>query len=306
MEFIWMEQTPPFAALLAFESAARLLSFKAAAEELHITPSAISHRLRALEQLLGVQLFVRSPKGLSLSMPGRAYLLQIQDIFARVTAASRCLKVDAKDESLSIHSTPTFATLWLMPSMSGFVAANPRIQFTVDASPAPANFTSDQVDVDIRYGRPNGFDLHSEALNRDRISAFCSPSYFRKLGSPLKPQELRDAAFIHLQLNAIQWSDWLAANDAETIDVSFRLHSDRSLLAIQAAVEGLGIVLESHLLCGHYVRSGALIKMFPESRDIEWTSYYLVCPKPRLDVPVIRMFRDWLVTTLRSGNELHP
>lgn len=297
-----MEHAPPLAALQAFEAAGRSLSFKAAADELHVTPSAISHRIRGLELQLGVKLFLRRPGSLSLSPMGRQYLSQIQGLLQQLEAAARCLKTTKTEEEFSVHSTPSFAAMWLMPKVTSFIAAHPHIQFKINSTTSLPNFAGDKVDVDIRYDPPRTDKLHVEALTKDRVTAFCSRAYFERVGGPRRPRDLRNASFIQLTLNRVQWRDWLAANEAGGIDLTYCLRSERSLLGIQAAVAGLGIVLESQVLCGHYHRTGELIKMFPESADAECVGHFLVCPKPLLASPVVRKFRDWLKVELEAEN----
>ncbi len=293
---------PPFAALQAFEAAARLLSFKAAADELFVTPSAVSHRIRGLEDLLNIQLFSRAPGAVGLTPAGRKYFVQVQDIFGRIEIATRALRTDGMGEELSVHATPSFASLWLMPKISEFMSTRPDVRIKIDASPTPANFAADKVDLDIQYGQIYSRELHAEPLVRDHLTAFCSPEYFDRIGRPTSPSQLAGASFIRNVFNRTQWSDWLAANGVHDLSIDFSLQTPRSMLAIQAALDGIGVALESQVMCSYHLRAGRLVKMFPNSVDIESTDYFLVCPKNNIELPIVRAFINWLVGEVTISN----
>jgi LysR family glycine cleavage system transcriptional activator len=241
-----------------------------------------------------------------LTPAGRKYFVQVQDIFERIETATRALRADGMGEELSVHATPSFASLWLMPKISEFMSTRPDVRIKIDASPTPANFAADKVDLDIQYGQTYSRELYTQPLVRDRLTAFCSPDYFDRLGRPTSPAQLASASFIRNVFNRTQWSDWFAANGVYDLSIDFCLQTPRSMLAIQAALDGIGVALESQVICSQHLRAGRLVKMFPASIDIESTDYFLVCPKNNIELPLVRTFINWLVGEVSISNGISP
>jgi LysR family glycine cleavage system transcriptional activator len=193
-----------------------------------------------------------------------------------------------------------------MPRLAGFIAANPDIALKISASPVPANFLKDSVDIDIRYGRTNWRDGATEPMMVEHVSAFCSPIYFQRLGAPTTLDILARATLIHPEVNVVQWTDWLSTNGISNIDTSRGLRFDRSILAIQAALDHLGVVIDSHMMVGKYLAENSLIKMFPDSRDVECSAYFLVYPENHLAVASVRQFRDWVQAVICEETAKSP
>lgn len=204
-----MASVPPLANLLAFEAVARRRSFAHAASELHLTASAISHQISRLEDQLGVRLFERSAHGVRLSAAGDAYLSRIGGALSAIVAASDDLQ-QGVDNSLYVHSSPSFASLWLVPRLRAFSQACPEITLNLSAAPSHSDFTLGQADLDIRYGVPRWPDLVVEPLFEERIVPLASPAFIRE--HRLKRiEQLADLPLIQSNVSVVQWSDWFKA-----------------------------------------------------------------------------------------------
>jgi LysR family glycine cleavage system transcriptional activator len=288
-------QLPPLAALQAFEAAGRRMSFRHAAEELNITASAVSHRIRALEDHLQIRLFHRLNRGLALTEVGRRYFSSVQEIFVRITKATSEVAGNAVSRKLTIHSVPSIGSLWLMPRLHAFVAQHPDVDLRISGSPEPANFVSDQVDVDIRYGRPVWKGVQFEPLLTETVAPLCSPSLLEGPNAISAPEDLATATLIELESAVMGWNDWFQLNGMAPLQGNHRLHFDRSLMSIQAGVDGLGVILDSTTLAASELAAGRLVIPFAgRTKNLEVTGHYLVYPKGHAQGPLVREFLAWI------------
>ena len=201
---------PPLRALQAFEAVARLGTVAAAAEELLVTPSAISHRLRKLEETLGVRLFHRFNRRIALSDIGRDYLESIASAFDRIENSSSTLACGAPSDILTVHCPPSFAPAWLLPRVPDFMRLHPQIDLRIHASPEPVDFFRTDTDVEIRYGNADWTGLVVRPLFEDRVLPLVAPSLLDRLPPDPVPADLLKLPLIHSERALISWEDWFA------------------------------------------------------------------------------------------------
>jgi LysR family glycine cleavage system transcriptional activator len=283
---------PPLGALHAFEAAARYLSFKAAAEDLHVTPGAISQQIKLLEDRLGVALFIRRARAVELTEAGRLLLTPTQRAFRLLgDAVARVREVDAT-KALTVSVLPSFAALWLVPRLGSLRARHPDLDLRISATPKLADLERDDVDVVIRYGLGRYPGLHVEHLLAEDLFPVCSPQLL-KGALPLKePADLARHTLLHDELRQ-EWPLWLQAVGIKDIDASRGPSFSLWELALQAAVAGQGVALGRSLLVTQYLQAGQLVRPFHISSPSDF-GYYLVCVPERLAEPKIAAFRAWL------------
>lgn len=287
-------------AVQAFEAASRLGSFAAAAEELAVTPSAISHQIRLLEDRLGVRLFHRVHRSVVLTEIGRRYASELRLAFARIETATQRIASAGANAILSIHSTPSFATQWLMPRLAEFRELHKNIDIRLKASVDQIDLTKDEIDVDIRYnsGRASSGTVQI-SFPDDIIVPMASPALVNGLKPIREPEDLKQHQLIHSEVNIVTWRDWARAHKI-FLDLDKGPRFDRSFMSIRAAVDGLGICLDSLLLAEQELRSGRLIIPFP-TKGIIAQGHSLFVLKESLDVPNVRLFNEWLTVELKKS-----
>ena len=296
-----MSSRVPFKAVQAFEAAARLSSFALAAEELFVTPSAISHQIKFLEEQFGVQLFHRIHRAVVLTDAGRRYAEEISAAFARIEAATRDLGRVTKSDILTVHCTPSFATQWLMPRLSRFSARNPGIDVRLNASKEPVDLISGMVDVDIRYGSKNiqPAGIMSVAFPPETIVPLCSPELANGEHPIRSPEDLRHHALIHSEVCLVGWLDWARQHREVNLDIKRGLRFDRSFMSISAAVDGLGVCLESLQLVQRELETGRLVA--PLGFDgLKVQGYTFNVLKSSVNLPKVRNFHDWLFSEMEA------
>lgn len=279
-----------------FEAAVRCRSFAVAAEELRLTPSAVSHQIRALETDLGRRLFHRSPRKVVPTDAGLAFYQDVRRAFDLLgRSVDRLLTTQAR-EVLTVHSTPSFATQWLMPRLAGFVADHPEIDVRFSASGDPADLVRDDVDIDIRYGRlpPRGESVLP--IGTETVVPMASPGFLDKVGPVSRPEDVTGLPLIHSVNCLIRWDDW-GRHQAVKLDLGRGPHFDRSFMSIAAAADGLGVTLESTLLAEREIDTGRLRVLLPETA-MTLRGHRLVMLRSKEGLPKIRAFVDWLMEAL--------
>lgn len=280
--------------LRAFEAAARTGSFRDAAAELHLSPSAISHAVRKLEKEMGVVLFARSGRGVQLSPDGLSLMRYVGSAFDDIRrgveeVAGRGPKI------LRIHSAPSFATQWLTPRLQQFLAMHPDVELRLSAGVDYTRFVNDEFDVDIVYGLPDQEGVVVLPLGEERMTPLCAPK-FRSLVR--KPEDLLRCELIDSSFKKVRWPDWFAANRISA-PAMHGMRFDRSFLAIAVAVSGLGIALESTLLAEREIAEGRLVPVLEGlSKDIRYVGHYLVFPRAAPRRITLQLFVDWIVNEL--------
>lgn len=294
---------PPLASLRAFEAAARHLSFTRAAEDLLVTPGAVSQQVKQLEEWLGVPLFRRLPKGVLLTDAGQLYGSELREIFARLVAASERVRRKAVSPVLTVSMSPSLATRWLIPRLGRFRAQHPDIDVRIEVNPLPTDFARENVDIAIRHGPgPSWAGMHAELLFPEIIVPVCSPQLIED-GPPLrKTADLAGFTLLHEdtwadslgQLHEMSWSDWLAAVGASEVDASRGPHFAQTHMGLQAAVAGQGVALACKVVAGDDLRAGRLVRPLPQE-VASGSSYWFVCPEGTEMQPRIAAFRAWLM-----------
>jgi LysR family glycine cleavage system transcriptional activator len=289
---------PPLNALRAFEAAARHLSFQRAAAELHVTPAAVSHQVRALEAQLGLALFVRLHRALALTSAGARYLPALTGAFDAVDAATRALRPRAGAARLVLSVVPSFGANWLVPRLGGFRARHPKIDLVVLASSLLVDFEREAVDVGIRFGRGRYPGLRSDLLFAEEYFPVASPKLARGRRGLRTPADLRGHTLLHDESHD-GWRAWLAGAGAPGVDPERGLVFSDSSQLVAAAAAGHGVALARKLLAAEHLRSGTLVRPFRGSVRAEF-AYYVVCAEARADEPAIRAFREWALAAARG------
>ena len=284
-----------FSLLRAFEAAARTGSFQAAAAELRLTPSAVSHAVRKLERELGVVLFEREVRRVRLSADGRSLMRHVGPAFEDIRRGLTLVSTRGA-ALLRVHSAPSFAAQWLTPRLSRFLAENPNIEIRLAASTEYTKFVNDDFDVDIVYGRPNQEGLVVLPLGEETVTPLCSPSIARSIQ---RPQDVMDHMLIESDNKQVRWDAWFAANGLSPPQ-PHGMRFDRSFLAISAAANGLGIALESTRLAEREINSGLLVPALgARAVDVKYIGHFLVFPRLALRRRPFQIFLGWISRELK-------
>ncbi|MDR5752324.1 MULTISPECIES: transcriptional regulator GcvA [unclassified Caballeronia] len=294
-----MQNRATLKSIQAFEAAARLSSFALAAEELFVTPSAISHQVKLLEEQLGVRLFHRVHRAVVLTDIGRTYAEEIGAAFGRIEAATRDAGRVAKSDILTVHSTPSFATQWLMSRLARFSALNPDIDVRLNASTEPCDLTTGAVDVEIRYGARKMQPAGTMVLEfpPETIVPLCSPALMQGEQPIRTVADLRHHALIHSEGCLVGWRDWMRLYRKTVVDITRGPRFARSFMAISAAADGMGVCLESLLLVQRELETGRLVAPLGVE-GLRVKGYTMNLLKSRAELPKLRNFQDWLFTEL--------
>lgn len=286
---------PPLNGLRAFEAAARHMSFTDAAEELSVTQAAISHQVRGLEQRLGLKLFVRRNRSLLLSEAGQAYLPSVRSAFDQLNEATEKLLQKDRGGHLTVTTTTSFAVKWLVPRLGGFQRANPEIDVRVSTGTALVEFSREDVDIGIRYGRGQWPNLVAERLVSEDVMPVCAPSLMKGPNGLKKPADLKRFTLLHSVSFPDDWQVWLTAAGVKGIDASRGISFDFALAAYQAAMDGLGVALGRNPLVEPDLKAGRLVVPFDFKRSSDF-AYYLVYPPEAIRRRKIKAFRDWVMS----------
>ena len=294
---------PPLPALRFFEAAGRHQSFKLAAAELSVTPSAISHGIVGLEQSLGVELFVREPRGISLTTAGADYLSYVSEAFSLIAIGTQRLPNHRANRPIALSCAPTLASRWLLPRLAAFRARWPAANVTVDTSHRQVGFPVDGFDFAIRLSRAPVAGTAWTRLFGERLVPVCSPAYVDNLRDAHGNVDLRHATFIHVNSASEDWQAWLdgVAIDGtaiDGIDLNDGLRVDTIQLAFEAASMGLGVALGRRPLVDRDLASGALVEASPQTIDSS-TAYWLVSAQNTDSAenrPELSDFKRWLLS----------
>jgi LysR family glycine cleavage system transcriptional activator len=292
---------PPLNALRAFEAIARHLSFAKAADELHVTPAALSHQIRALEEQLGLPLFHRRTRAIELTDAGRLIYPGLHAGFESVRGAMAQLDRSRDSNVLVISATPGLVAKWLMPRLWRFLHAHPDIDARVSASLKIADFAAEGVDVAIRLSKENHPELYAERLFNDSVLPVCSP---RLVEQGLRsPADLPRFPLIHYDIPMSMrapplWADWFAVAGLQG-DATRGLKVNVADHALDAAVAGAGVSLSFKLIASDDVHSGRLVTPFGPELPLA-SGYNFVCPKGHEKRPNVRAFRDWLFAEMEE------
>jgi LysR family glycine cleavage system transcriptional activator len=297
---------PSLNALRTFEAAARNGSFKAAAAELCVSQSAVSHQLRLLEAELGVDLFVRRPQGIELTEHGRAYFPILRDAFERIVAGTELLRGTRERPRLTLQVYSTFAIRWLIPRLPAFQRAHPGASVRLHTSQSDVNFEYEDVDACVLIGHPAGAGLRYDFLFSSRVFPVCSPATHAEYRIDEGPARLREAPLLQVYPSRTDWWTWLGANRVDGVDPDAGQQFDSYELAMNAAVQGIGVALGIEPFVTRDLRSGTLVEAFPGRRIYTTGDWYLACREDKAQRPDIAAFRDWLLQQAAGDPEMPP
>lgn len=304
---------PPLNALRAFEAAARYMSFAKAADELHVTPAAVSHQIKGLERYAGVVLFHRRNRAIELTAAARACLPRLREGFVCLADAAARLRSYEEGETLSVSVAPSLASKWLMPRLYRFVTAHPDVDVRISASTRLIDLRhrklagtmeqigsrQDEADVSIRFGNGTYPGFTATRLFAASIAPICSPRFARIEPALKRPEDLRDRVLIqdetiYFDDDVSAWDHWLAAAGVSGIESSRGPRFSHAALALDAAADSLGVALSLTVLAKSELANGRLVMPFELSLPLAF-AYYIVCPGARDEKPGVRAFRDWLL-----------
>jgi DNA-binding transcriptional LysR family regulator len=283
---------PPLKALPSFEVAARLGSFSATADELHVTHGAVSRQMKALEQYLGVKLFRRLPRRLELTLAGAALLPAVRTALDILEDSSRRLVADDRGGPLVVDCLPTFMMRWLIPRLYDFNARHPDSDVRLVASSAAVDFAKTGIDVAIRIGAPPWpDDIDARPLMDEEIGPVCSPA----LASKYRLRRRNDVVSLprlHTETRSDAWADWLMRTRTKGIDAKKGQRFEHFYFMLEAAVAGLGMAIAPRPLVEEDLKLGRLVAPFGFVSS--GRQYCLLCQRDRSGVPKVRMFRTWI------------
>lgn len=298
-----LHRLPPLNWLRTFESAARHLSFTAAAAELGVTQSAVSQQVRLLEQHLGRVLFHRLPRGLKLAEAGEALLPLLRDTFERLATGTAEIFGAPVNNRLMVRATTGFALLWLAPRLQRFHAAHPDIGLHVITSIWPAEYTDPSLDLEIRCGGGHWPGLEAERLSWDEVFPVCSPALGVGPRPLCDPADLASHVLLHVVGFQDGWTQWLArAGVADRVDASGGLTFDTAAMALELAAQGAGVALGRSCYVREAIETGRLIAPFKFAFATD-EAFYLVAPKERPRSRAATAFRDWLLAEALAAHE---
>jgi LysR family glycine cleavage system transcriptional activator len=291
-------KVPPLNALRAFEATARHLSVKNAAEELCVTPGAVSQMLKALELHLGVKLFHRVNRGVSLTDAGRDYLPPVRNAFRQIAEASRRITVSADTGLLTVSVTPFFAAAWLVPRLKEFQDAHLDIDLQVVTSSALVDFSRDSVDVAVRHGLGRYPGLCSDRVVAVEIVPVAAPTLAARLGKPATPAELTRWPHVH-DAERKGWHLWFEAQGIDEIGPLRGPSFDDSGLLLKAVLAGQGAGLLPAAMVSRELAEGRLVTL-ADVVVLDDFAYYLVCPQASRERPKVAAFRTWILAAAGS------
>lgn len=291
---------PGLGAFSTFEAAARHQSFTRAAEELNVTPAAVSYLVRELEAQLKVKLFQRTKRAVRLTRAGEILNTSVANALDGIgRAVDRVQSMDGHPV-LKVTATPGFAMKWLVPRLNGFLERFPDVDVRVDMSKRPVDFARDDMDIAIRFGAGGYPGLQVERLISDKLFPICSPKLLKGPRPLRHPRDLRCFTLIHVHWQGQgatwpTWEMWLAAAGVTGIDATRGIHFAESVMAIQAAIDGQGVALGDSSLTATDLAQGRLVRPFDLAVDAPAQfGYWIVVPPRTAAQPLVVAFRDWL------------
>jgi LysR family transcriptional regulator, glycine cleavage system transcriptional activator len=300
---------PSLKALRAFDAAGRHLSFHKAAQELNVTPAAITHQIKSLEAYLEIPLFRRQARGVVLTDQGRACLPGVSAGFNLLVEAIKGLRDSAAAGDIDATIPPGFAAMWLVPRLHRFREHYPDVAVRFVTRPEPIDLKTLQTDLAIRFGRGDYPGYRVDQLIQETITPLCGPRLLEESPYPLcTPADLRHHTLIHVaylsaELAAAKWGAWLEVAGLEDVDVTQGLFFDNIQHAVQAAMDGAGVFLGFCALAADEIARGRLVRPFAITVP-ETLGYYLVCPETIADQPRIKAFRKWIIEEADAANKL--
>jgi LysR family glycine cleavage system transcriptional activator len=292
-----MARLPPLNWLRAFEASARALSFTEAAQELHMTQSAVSQQIKSLESALGRPLFHRRARGLELTDIGRGYLPTVQAAFNTLEEGTAMLTGRSEPDVLELHSNISFATFWLTPRLHLFLTEFPWVQLDVATSIWPTEKPRNLAAVEIVLGHGKWEGRAGQRLTRDTIFPVCTPTLARGIRDV---DDLLRQRLFQLPGTLQTWDNWLAGHIGHRKFERPRTHLVSTwALSMQWALEGLGVALAHDTVANDLIAAGRLVRPLEYALPMK-EAYYLISPEGSLINPAAKAFKGWLVQQLKS------
>ncbi len=288
---------PSLSLLTAFEAAARTGSITAAARELDLTQSAVSRQIKALENQIGVELFLRERQTIRLTMAGESYAREIREALRRISSASLNLRANPNGGTLNLAILPTFGARWLAPRLGQFLAAHPGITINLVTRLSPFDFRLDSIDAAIHFGNPVWPGAELTLLMQEKTLPACSPQ-FRQAHGIAEPADLLLVPLLHLTTRPDAWERWFTENGVGFDSVHGMLF-DQFATASQAAIGGLGVALLPTFLIQDELKRGELVAAVDRPMQSA-QRYYLAFPRERAAYPPLVKFREWIVGELAN------
>ncbi|HEU4777573.1 MAG TPA: transcriptional regulator GcvA [Telluria sp.] len=293
---------PPLIAARSFEAAARHGSFLRAADELNVTPTAISHQVKKLEQYLGQALFVRLNRAVELTAEGVALAATLGRLFSELDAALDPQRRHART-TIVISAMPSLAAKWLAPRLGEFEARYPQWQVLIDVEDKLVDFQAGSIDMALRYGQGKYPGLHARRWMDATIVPVCSPALLRRQALR-SADDLRRHTLIHnttaaRRIRPPEWAEALAAAGAEGVEVGRGPLFTSTYMALEAAQAGHGVTLAPLPLVERDLADGRLVQPLPLTLANPW-SFWIVCPRQNLHDAKIEALSAWLLEQARS------
>lgn len=300
------DRLPPLNALRAFEAAARRMSFTKAAEEMNVTPGAISQQIRQLEDFAGTPLFKRTGRSVLLTDAAQACLPLVREAFEQIGEAGRIMRAPARRGRVMVSCAPSFAAKWLAPKLESFHQAHPGIEAWVSADMQLTDFNTADADIAIRYGTGRYDGLKVEKLLDETVLPVCSPQLLDGPDAIRRPADLARHTLIHDESpendpSCPDWASWLAARGVTDVDAARGSRFNQAVLVIEAAASGRGVALAKRAIAQAELDAGRLVAPFADGSTPIDFSYWIVWPKGRHLTPDVRAFIAWVKQAAAQG-----
>jgi LysR family glycine cleavage system transcriptional activator len=289
---------PSMTGLRALDAVARLGSVSEAANELNLTPSAISHQLKILESTLGFALTERIGRGVRITYQGELYARDIHQLLSNILAAGQRFDAEQISGRLCVSSPPGFSTYWLCQHIAAFQQLYPQIELQLISPPIPGDISDPRADVFISYGVGDWPDRRVERIVKLQSFPVCSPRLAIASGGLKSPQELGSWLLLHL-FNHSEWRVWLAAADAPAVNAQSGIVFSDANFVMAACIAGQGIALGDNLVSGEALAQGLLIQPFELQIDSGF-GYYLVADQQKAERPAVQAFAEWVKAQLST------
>ncbi len=286
-----MRDLPPLHTLPAFDAVARLGSFQAAADALHLTPSAISHRIKQLEMHLGQPLFERRHRAVALTATGRRYLAVVRDSLLRLDEASATLRAPTR-ERVRLSAAPALGSTWLVGRVAAYQQQHPDIEFTLATATGLGPLLNGEAEIGLRYGEEEWPGLLAWKLFEERIFPVCAPCLAEQLRTAADLDSLR-----LLRHPLLSWQRWFAAAGLHRPEPTSGPMYEDALLMLEGAAAGHGVALMAATVAQPYLETGRLARPF--EADCPDRSFYVVAPPAAQDKPAVIGFIRWLLRSTR-------
>ena len=290
---------PPLNALRLFEAAGRCLSFKLAAEEIGVTPSAVSHGMRSLEDWLGTALFTRGRRSLELTEAGKAFLPRVQAALDMLAIATEEIPGRQRQARLSVSVAPTFGVRWLVPRLPDFNALHPGIDVALDTAQRPVDFPRDGVDLAIRMGGGDWPRLSATCLVGEKLVPVCAPALAAEIATP---KDLAGRRLLRVRNVSEDWEAWAKLAGASGLSFDHAVSFDNIDMALEAAAEGLGVAMGRLPLVEGDLAAGRLAAVLGPPRPAA-TGYWLLTAEGSLSRPEVAAFHDWIAAALEATQQ---